>query len=120
MNTYYNNILIPVDSCLNTQKAVARAIDLASAGRSIIHLTQLIRTRNPFGRLMPAAAYKVGSRLGRETNCTVLSLNTTKKHGVKEEIEILSHPLPTPYSKTPRTDTSWSGLTSVYGMLSGN
>lgn len=196
MNTYYNNILVPVDNTLNTQKAVAKAIGLASPGRSIIHLTQLIRTWNPFGRLVPAPAYKAGpqdaldgyikallhlmgwkdlidkhghiaqvkihimrgpsmnlliqevaqrtpidliiitcdktkswrfgarpesgDRLARETHCAVLSLNTQKLRGIKEEIEMLSEPVPTPYSKKPRTDTSWSGLTSVHSMLSSN
>ncbi len=196
MDTSHNHILVPVDNALNTQKAVIKAIALASPGQSIIHLAQLIRTWNPFGRLVPAAAYKAGSqgaldsyiktlinlmrwkdhlekhchiaqvkihimrgpsmslliqevaqrtpidliiiardktrgwlpgahpksgaRLARETHCSVLSLNTRKKRGVPDEIEILSEPLPTSNNKKPLTDTTWSGLNPVYGMLSGN
>jgi len=62
MDTYYENILVPVNDTLTTQKSVARAIGLASPGRSIIHLAQLIHTWNPFGRLTAPTAYEAGSK----------------------------------------------------------
>jgi len=62
MDTYYDNILVSVNGALTTQKSVARAIGLASPGRSIIHLAQLIHTWNPFGKLTAPTAYEAGSK----------------------------------------------------------
>jgi nucleotide-binding universal stress UspA family protein len=196
MDTYYENILVPVNGALSTQKSVARAIGLASPGRSIIHLAQLIHTWNPFGRLTAPTAYEAGSRgaldsyiktllnlmrwkdliekqghvakvkihimrgpslnlfiqdlalrtqvdliiitcdktrkwlpgahagpgdrIARETHCAVLTLNTQKKRGIREEIEMLSEPILTPHHKNTGDYIGRFGLTGAYSLLSGN
>jgi nucleotide-binding universal stress UspA family protein len=196
MDTYYENILVPVNGALSTQKSVARAIALASPGRSIIHLAQLIHTWNPFGRLTAPTAYEAGSRgaldsyiktllnlmrwkdliekqghvakvkihimrgpslnlfiqdlalrtqvdliiitcdktrkwlpgahaepgdrIARETQCAVLTLNTQKKRGIREEIEMLSEPILTPHHKNTGEYIGRFGLTGAYSLLSGN
>jgi nucleotide-binding universal stress UspA family protein len=196
MDTYYENILVPVNGALSTQKSVARAIGLASPGRSIIHLAQLIQTWNPFGRLTAPTAYEAssrgaldsyiktllnlmrwkdliekqghvakvkihimrgpslnlfiqdlalrtqvdliiitcdktrkwlpgahagpGDRIARETHCAVLTLNTQKKRGIREEIEMLSEPILTPHHKNTGDYIGRFGLTGAYSLLSGN
>jgi nucleotide-binding universal stress UspA family protein len=72
MNSYYNNILIPVDNTLNTQKTLARAITLASPSRSTIHLAQLIHSWNPFARLAPATAYGANSKDALDRHIKIL------------------------------------------------
>jgi nucleotide-binding universal stress UspA family protein len=196
MDTYYENILVPVSNALTTKKSVARAIGLASPGRSIIHLAQLIHTWNPFGSLTAPTAYEAdskaaldiyiktllnlmrwkdliekqghvvkvkihirrgpplnlfiqdlvrktpidliiitcdktkkwlpgahagpGDRIARETQCAVLTLNTQKKRGIREEIEMLSEPVLTPRHINKSDYIGRFGLTGAYSLLSGN
>jgi nucleotide-binding universal stress UspA family protein len=196
METFYNNILVPIGDALNTQKALARAISLAGPCRSTIHLAHLIHTWNPFATLTPATAYDADSKdaldryiktllemmrwkdfvrkqaqivqvkihimrgpsvnafihdltqrtpidliivtnnkrwkrqtgaqagpgdlIARETHCAVLSLNTQKKRGIREDIEMLSEPLVVPCNTTNGKETRVLGLTGVFGKLSSN
>ena len=58
MESYNNNLLIPVHHSLNTQKAVAEAIKRAKPWQTSIHLVYLLRSWNPFIMIHPASAYK--------------------------------------------------------------
>jgi hypothetical protein len=59
MNTSYDNILIPIEHSLITQKAVARGIELAKPWQSTIHLVYLLRSWNPISMLNPASSYEI-------------------------------------------------------------
>ncbi len=196
MDSCYDNILVPIGETLRARKAVDRAMHLANPCRSIIHLAQLMPTSNPFARLRPATAYKIGSKdaldsyiktllnlmrwkdlieknghinqvkihimrgpsmnsfiqdltqrtqidliifaddkttkwlpgflsasrnkLARETQCAVLSINSKKKHGIRQEVEMLSEPLPIIHAEKISNNTSRFGLTGVYNLLSSN
>ena len=57
MNTNYDNLLIPVDRSLNSQKAIAKALELARPWRATIHLVHLVRSWNPINIFKPEDAY---------------------------------------------------------------
>ncbi len=57
MNTCYDNIVIPVDQFLNTEKAIVRAMELAKPWRTTIHLVHLVRSWNLIRSDKSASAY---------------------------------------------------------------
>jgi nucleotide-binding universal stress UspA family protein len=71
-------------------------------------------------RWLPGAHTGPGDRIARQTQCAVLSLNSQKKRGVREVVEMLSEPYATAHHKKCGNDNARFGLTEVYGMLSDN
>jgi nucleotide-binding universal stress UspA family protein len=99
MDPHYNNILLPVGNTPDTQKALARAITLASPCRSTIHLAQLIPTWNPFAKLAPATAYEARSKDALDRYIKTLldlmswkDLVQKKSHIVRVKIHIMRGP----------------------------
>lgn len=61
-----------------------------------------------------------GNRIARESQCAVLSINSQKSRGIRQEVEILSEPLRVRYAEKYADDTSRFGLTGVFDLLSSN
>lgn len=80
----------------------------------------IIFANNQKSRWLPGVLSVSGNKIARESQCAVLSINSEKRRGIKQEAEILSEPLRVRYAEKHSDDKSSFGLTGVYDLLSSN
>ncbi len=80
----------------------------------------IIITNTKMRKWLSGAYAGPGDRIARETHCAVLSLNTQKKRGIREDMEMLSEPLAVPHNITNGKETRMFGLTGDFSKLSSN